>query len=374
VSIYSPFFINSNIGKYCEISYNICNLAAEYSYNAWGRMRNPANWQVYAQSSQPTMAFGGRGYTGHEYLNDFGLINMNARLYDPLLARFLAPDPLVGSGLTNDFNRFIYCRNNPLMFTDPSGELPFFEIGWGSDKGFFYRESNGNSGFYGNFNYNTGVFVMGSTYYGYQTSSMIFANGNQHNQFKSASHVLTGHYFTTAFTGWIEHGYETTPTSINVNLTSSRHDVYADYSSKTFYGVPLEFMSGNSAYNSYVLSKIRTDVSTYDEYIKKGLNSISGQLFMHEYGHSLQEKYYGTFNYYWKIASTSAMNYLLIAPNPDLYKKNPVAYIDKFYNYTHTWTEMNANTLSFLYFGQPSYWDFKNYPVDTNFLRLVTYK
>jgi RHS repeat-associated protein len=57
-------------------------------------MRNPANWQVYAQGSQPTLLFG-RGYTGHEHLNQFGLINMNARLYDPLLGRFLAPDPQV---------------------------------------------------------------------------------------------------------------------------------------------------------------------------------------------------------------------------------------------------------------------------------------
>jgi len=46
-------------------------------------------------------------------------------LYDPILARFLAPDPFVGSGLTNDFNRYIYCRNNPLMFTDPNGESPW---------------------------------------------------------------------------------------------------------------------------------------------------------------------------------------------------------------------------------------------------------
>ena len=80
-------------------------------------MRNPANWQVYAQGSQPTMPYGGRGYTGHEQLNGFGIINMNARLYNPLLARFLAPDLLVGSGMTNDFNRYIYCQNNPLMFT-----------------------------------------------------------------------------------------------------------------------------------------------------------------------------------------------------------------------------------------------------------------
>jgi len=73
---------------------NSGNLAAEYSYDAWGRMRNPANWQVYAQGSQPAMLHGERGYTGHEQLNGFGLINMNARLYDPLLARSLAPEPV----------------------------------------------------------------------------------------------------------------------------------------------------------------------------------------------------------------------------------------------------------------------------------------
>jgi len=86
-------------------------------------MRNPANWQVYAQGSQPTMPYGGRGYTGHEHLNQFGIINMNARLYDPLLARFLAPDPYVGSGMTGDFNRYIYAKNNPMMYTDPDGKF-----------------------------------------------------------------------------------------------------------------------------------------------------------------------------------------------------------------------------------------------------------
>ena len=50
------------LGSITQISDNSGNLAAKCSYDAWGRMRNPANWQVYAQGSQPTMAFGGRGY------------------------------------------------------------------------------------------------------------------------------------------------------------------------------------------------------------------------------------------------------------------------------------------------------------------------
>jgi len=163
-------------------------------------MRNPSNCQVYAQGTQHAMLYVGRGYTGHEHLNQFGLVNMNARLYDPLLARSLAPDPFVGSGMTNDFNRYIYCLNNPLMFTDPSGKSikSFFQNLWGkfsdfmnktfpngfevgfgqglpgsNGGGFFYNGNlNGNSSFHGNYNPNNGIFTMESSYNGYQASSM----------------------------------------------------------------------------------------------------------------------------------------------------------------------------------------------------------
>jgi len=115
------------------ITDNIVNFVAEYTYDAWGQMRNPVNWQVYAQGSQPTMAFGGRGYTGHEQLNQFGIINMNARLYDPLLARFLAPDAQVSAPETsNGFNRYLYASNNPMMYVDINGEevrLPWWWLG-----------------------------------------------------------------------------------------------------------------------------------------------------------------------------------------------------------------------------------------------------
>jgi hypothetical protein len=47
---------------------------------------------------------------------------MNGRVYDPLLGRFLSADPVVQSpDHTQSFNRYNYCVNNPLMFTDPSG-------------------------------------------------------------------------------------------------------------------------------------------------------------------------------------------------------------------------------------------------------------
>ena len=101
----------------------------EYSYDAWGRMRDPSTWAVYAVGSEPSL-FLGRGYTGHEHLPMFGLINMNARLYDPVLGRFLAPDPYVqASDFSQSYNRYGYCMNNPMKYVDEDGEFIHILIG-----------------------------------------------------------------------------------------------------------------------------------------------------------------------------------------------------------------------------------------------------
>lgn len=69
----------------------------------------------------------GRGFTGHEHLDGFGLIHMNARLYDPILGRFLSPDPYVQlPDFTQAMNRYGYCMNRPLCYVDKNGEV----IGW----------------------------------------------------------------------------------------------------------------------------------------------------------------------------------------------------------------------------------------------------
>ncbi len=67
-----------------------------------------------------------RGYCGHEMLNDFQLINMNGRMYDPVLGRFLSPDNYVQMPTSaQGFNRYSYCLNNPLKYIDPDGEFVF---------------------------------------------------------------------------------------------------------------------------------------------------------------------------------------------------------------------------------------------------------
>jgi RHS repeat-associated protein len=63
-----------------------------------------------------------RGFTGHEHIDDVGIIHMNGRVYDPRLGRFLSVDPFVvepADGQT--LNAYSYTRNNPVMRIDPTG-------------------------------------------------------------------------------------------------------------------------------------------------------------------------------------------------------------------------------------------------------------
>ncbi|MEL6942999.1 MAG: RHS repeat-associated core domain-containing protein [Bacteroidota bacterium] len=98
-------------------------IAEERNYDAWGRQRNVTDWSYNSISSN----FGwlDRGFTLHEHLDVFDLINMNGRLYDPILGRMLSVDNYVPDPyLTQGYNRYTYALNNPLKYTDPDGENP----------------------------------------------------------------------------------------------------------------------------------------------------------------------------------------------------------------------------------------------------------
>lgn len=96
------------------------------SFDAWGNYRDPGTW-TYVPSTSVASTYSPpawliRGYTGHELLPQFGLINMNGRAYDPLYGQMLSPDPILQfPGFSQGFERYTYCLNNPLKFTDPSG-------------------------------------------------------------------------------------------------------------------------------------------------------------------------------------------------------------------------------------------------------------
>jgi RHS repeat-associated protein len=67
-------------------------------------------------------AINGPGYTGHVNDVDSGFVYMQARYYDPEIARFVSTDPNVPrDGDTFNFSRYVYGNNNPILDTDPDG-------------------------------------------------------------------------------------------------------------------------------------------------------------------------------------------------------------------------------------------------------------
>ena len=102
-------------------------LYKSFAYDPWGRRRVGDNWNSNLVATETLIT---RGYCGHEHLDDFGTINMNGRIYDPRLGRFLSPDPYVQAPYNSqNYNRYSYCLNNPLKYTDPDGEWIHIVIG-----------------------------------------------------------------------------------------------------------------------------------------------------------------------------------------------------------------------------------------------------
>ena len=118
------YYIHTDhLGSYDAITNQSGTVVQNYSFDAWGLRRNPSDWTY---NNPTTHSLFSRGYTGHEHLDAFNLINMNGRVYDPLLGRFLSPDNYVQApNFTQSYNRYTYCFNNPLAYTDPSGYFGF---------------------------------------------------------------------------------------------------------------------------------------------------------------------------------------------------------------------------------------------------------
>ena len=114
------YVYKGHLGSWTTITDATGTIEQESSFDVWGNMRAPDTW-TGAVAQQPMFD---RGYTGHEHLNSFGLINMNGRMYDPIVSSFLSVDSYVQSpDFSQNFNRYAYCLNNPLKYTDPSGEI-----------------------------------------------------------------------------------------------------------------------------------------------------------------------------------------------------------------------------------------------------------
>ena len=142
-------------------------VAQNMSFDAFGLRRDPSNWAYDLTGTQIAGLKGitDRGYTHQEQLDSVGLVDMNGRVYDPTIGRFISADPTVPNamdsaltvngfisvspGIPNGmtgaataislfsddsnvayatssqaFGRYTYVYDNPLAYIDPSGYGP----------------------------------------------------------------------------------------------------------------------------------------------------------------------------------------------------------------------------------------------------------
>lgn len=120
------YLYRDHLGSVVMVTNRIGRVIKRYSFDAWGKQRN-VDWSPAI--GKRLALFKDRGYTGLEHYDLFDMIDMNGRLYDPTVGRFLTADPSIPN--MNDlqsFNRFSYVNNNPMRFIDPTGYFGFGDI------------------------------------------------------------------------------------------------------------------------------------------------------------------------------------------------------------------------------------------------------
>ncbi|HKU15263.1 MAG TPA: FG-GAP-like repeat-containing protein [Steroidobacteraceae bacterium] len=117
------FFTKDNLGGVASFTDSNGSWKLNESFHVFGQRRGsdwgtaPTTWE----QTQMTDTLR-RGFTMHEHMDSTGLIHMNGRVYDPLLARFISPDPVLADPSNPQaHNRYSYVYNNPGTFSDPTG-------------------------------------------------------------------------------------------------------------------------------------------------------------------------------------------------------------------------------------------------------------
>jgi RHS repeat-associated protein len=110
------YWHTDHLGSVSVITDDNATVVERFQYDPYGQRLTPSG-QVVTTSRNTD-----RGFNQHEHMDDVGLINMNARVFDPFTGRFISADPHI-THPTNlqSFNRYSYCLNSPLLCVDPTG-------------------------------------------------------------------------------------------------------------------------------------------------------------------------------------------------------------------------------------------------------------
>jgi len=123
----TQYWHQDHLGSVSAITNEAGDVIERMAYEPFGKRRNSNG--VTDTNGTLTPSSTDRGYTEHEHMDEIGLINMNGRVYDPGLGRFMSADPTIPDpNSSQSYNRYSYAQGNPLRMLDPTG---FTEIDFG---------------------------------------------------------------------------------------------------------------------------------------------------------------------------------------------------------------------------------------------------
>ncbi len=126
------FFDKNTLGDIIAIRNRNGQKVATYSYDAWGNVTVTDGYGFANTNSTFVGNVNPFRYRGYYYDTETGFYYLQTRYYDPTICRFINADnyELVASlsCVPGQLNMYAYCGNNPIMYTDESGEGIFFVL------------------------------------------------------------------------------------------------------------------------------------------------------------------------------------------------------------------------------------------------------
>jgi RHS repeat-associated protein len=116
------YFVLDNLDSIVLVTDNLGAVSERDSFDAWGLRRN-ANWTPASCGTVSSVTT--RGFTNQEQIDPLCLVNLNARLYDPVVGAFMVPDLLEDVYEPQNLNRFSYAEDGPTYRTDQTGNCPW---------------------------------------------------------------------------------------------------------------------------------------------------------------------------------------------------------------------------------------------------------
>ena len=96
----------------------------EYKYDAWGRWLNQTT-AAKTLTGTILLSLNPFIYKGYIYDEESGFYYLKSRYYSPEVRRFISLDNVIGDvGNIENYNLFVYCMNNPVMYIDRDGNFP----------------------------------------------------------------------------------------------------------------------------------------------------------------------------------------------------------------------------------------------------------